>query len=141
MKQDFLNILSFILGLILGLAVISLLAEGIEFGLVTLVNGGITSDQDVYFEIRNRPWFLFLKFIYNGLALYAGGWLAAKIALRWKLTCVVTLAIVQLVSFFWGMTLSEFAGTTPFWAWTLLSIEIPFLVFRGGRNAARTALR
>lgn len=132
MKQMIIHILRFISGVILGLAVISLIAEGIEFGLVTLVNGGITTDMDAYFGIRNQAWFLLLKFVYNGVGLYAGGWIAAKIASRWKLACTATLAVVQTVSFVWGMTLSEFAGTTPTWAWVPLMIETPLLIIWGG---------
>jgi hypothetical protein len=132
MKQTAIHVLRFTFGLILGLAVISLIAESIEFGLVTLVNGRVTSDMDIYFGIRNQPWFLIVKFIYNGIGLYAGGWLAKMIASRWKSARVVTLAIVQTVSFIWGMTMSEFAGTTPIWAWIPLTIEIPVMIFLGG---------
>jgi hypothetical protein len=134
MKQTATHTLRFVLGLVIGLTVISLVAEGIEFGLVTLVNGGVTSDMDTYFGIRNQSWFLILKFIYNGFALYLGGWLAKTIASRGKFACAVTLAVVQTLSFVWGMTLSEFAGTTPPWAWVPLMIEIPLLILWGGRR-------
>ena len=132
MKATIINVLRFILGVILGLAVISIIAESVEFGLVTLVNGGITTDMDVYFDIRNQLWFLILKFIYNGMGAFVGGWLAKTIASLWKVACVITLAVIQTVSLIWGMTLSEFTGTTPAWAWILLIIEMPLLIYIGG---------
>ncbi|NOH01437.1 MAG: hypothetical protein HND47_05395 [Chloroflexi bacterium] len=140
MKEMTIQILRFVLGVFLGLAVISLIAESVEFELITLVNGGATSDMDVYFGIRNRLWFLILKFIYNGFAAFVGGWLAKTLASRWKVACVITLAVIQTVSFIWGMTLSEFAGTTPAWAWILLAIEMPILILLGGRLRARPLL-
>jgi hypothetical protein len=124
----------FLFGVFAGLMAISLIAESIEFGLVALVNGAATANQETYFGIRNRTWFLGLKFLYNGLGLYAGGWLAGRIASRWRLQCVIVLAVVQTLAFVWGMTLSEFAGTTPTWAWVLYAIEIPILIWWGGRQ-------
>lgn len=131
------DILRFALGVFAGLLVISLIAEGIEFSLVTLVHRGVTMDEQVYFGIRNQPWFLLLKFIYNGIALYVGGWLAARIASRWNWNCALTLALIQTGAFIWGMTLSEYAGTTPAWAWVLLTIEIPPVTLWGGWRGSR----
>jgi len=127
----------FILSVLAGLLAVSLLAETIEFGLVTLVNEGVTTDRDVYFGIRNQIWFLMLKFIYNGITLFAGGWISARIASRWKIGAAFTLAVLQTISFIWGMTASEFAGTTPAWSWILLAIEIPPLIIWGASRATR----
>ncbi|MCE7861058.1 MAG: hypothetical protein DYG86_14890 [Chloroflexi bacterium CFX2] len=131
------DILRFALGGFAGLLVISLIAEGIEFSLVTLVHREVTMDEQVYFGIRNQPWFLLLKFIYNGIALFVGGWLAARIVSRWKRACVLSLALAQTAAFIWGMTLSEYAGTTPVWAWILLAIEIPPAILLGGWKGSR----
>lgn len=119
------------------MVVISLIAEGIEFSLVTLVHREVTMDEQVYFGIRNQPWFLLLKFIYNGIALFVGGWLAARIVSRWKRACVLSLALAQTAAFIWGMTLSEYAGTMPVWAWILLAIEIPPAILLGGWKGSR----
>ncbi|HNB87224.1 MAG TPA: hypothetical protein PLL38_11320 [Anaerolineales bacterium] len=132
MKTTVIDILRFVLGLVLGLIIISLLSESIEFGLVTLINDGATYDMDAYFSIRNQIWFLIIKIIYNGIGAFIGGWLAKTIASRWKIACVITLAAIQTISFIWGMTLSEFAGTTPTWAWILLAIETSLLIYIGG---------
>jgi hypothetical protein len=57
-----------VLAVVVGLAVISLIAESVEFGLVTLVNRGVTTDQAVYFGVRNQPAFLAAKVVYNTAA-------------------------------------------------------------------------
>ena len=63
-----------------GIMLISLVAEAIEFGLVTMINGAMTTDPESYFAIRNRGWFLCVKLIYNTAAAVAGGYAAAWIA-------------------------------------------------------------
>lgn len=130
------HIARYILALVMGLAVISMIAEGIEFLLVVLANGSVPAPE-TYFEIRNRVWFLGLKFLYNGFALFVGGWLAARIASRWSFSCVIALALIQTLSLIWGMTFSEFARTTPFWAWIALTIEAPPCILIGGRKGKR----
>ena len=71
-KEILIQTLRSVLGVFFGIMLISLIAEGIEFLLVALVHGSITTDQDVYFEIRNRPAMLAAKFIYNSVAALAG---------------------------------------------------------------------
>lgn len=77
-KEILIQTLRSVLGVFFGLMLISLIAEGIEFLLVALVRGSITTDQDVYFEIRNRPAMLTAKFIYNSVAGLAGGCIAGR---------------------------------------------------------------
>ena len=48
--------------------------------LVTLVNGEFTNDVEQYFSVRNRPWFLALKLVYNTGAAVGAGYLTALIA-------------------------------------------------------------
>ncbi|GAB5403949.1 MAG: hypothetical protein Aurels2KO_21800 [Aureliella sp.] len=100
-----------------GLVLMSLIAEPVEFLLVALSNGGITTDQDQYFQIRNRTPILVLKFLYNGLAATMAGYATAAIAVKHPKVHGHLLAIIQSALFVWGMTLSEFAGTTPKWFW------------------------
>jgi hypothetical protein len=41
-----------------GLVLISVIAEALEFGLVALVNGEVTTNPNIYFRARNAPAFL-----------------------------------------------------------------------------------
>lgn len=129
-KEILIQTLRSVLGVFFGLMLISLIAEGIEFLLVALVHGSITTDQDVYFEIRNRPAMLAAKFIYNSVAGLAGGYLTGWIAGRAPIWHGVFLAAVQLAGFIYGMTASPYANTTPMWAWIgLAGTTTPIIVF------------
>lgn len=129
-KDVLIQALRSVLGVFLGLMLISLIAEGIEFLLVALVHGSITTDQEVYFEIRNRPALLGIKFIYNSVAGLAGGYVTAWIARRAPIWHGVFLAAVQLSGFIYGMTASPYASTTPMWAWIgLAGTMTPMIVF------------
>jgi hypothetical protein len=129
-KDILIQALRSVLGVFLGLMLISLIAEGIEFLLVALVHGSITTDQEVYFEIRNRPALLGIKFIYNSVAGLAGGYVTAWIASRAPIWHGVFLAAVQLSGFIYGMTASPYASTTPMWAWIgLAGTMTPMIVF------------
>jgi hypothetical protein len=65
-----------------GLVLLSVIVEPLEFGLVTLVNGEVTTDPDIYFRVRNTPAFLAAKVVYNTAAAIVGGWVAARLAPR-----------------------------------------------------------
>lgn len=134
------RVLRSILGVVAGLIAISIIAEGIEFLLVTALQGGAVTDPDAYFEVRNRPLVLGLKLVYNTLAAGVGGYLAAWIGGRAHLAHGAALAVVQLVLFVWGMTASEYAGTTPAWAWITLCVTMSAAIVLGARlRAARAA--
>jgi hypothetical protein len=49
------QILRSILAVLAGLVLISVIVESLEFGLVTLVNGEVTTDPDSYLRVRNTP--------------------------------------------------------------------------------------
>jgi hypothetical protein len=87
---------------------------------VTALNGSFTQDQTLYFQIRNRPAVLMAKLVYNTGAAFLAGCATAWIAGRAALLHAAILATVQLAAFVWGMVFSEFAGTTPVWAWLTL---------------------
>lgn len=107
-------------GVLIGLILISLIAEPIEIFIVTRL-GGELGDTEGYFAVRNQTPVLIAKFCYNGLAAFAGGYGAAWIAgRRWVLHGGI-LAVLQTATFVWGMTASAFAGTTPVWAWVPLT--------------------
>lgn len=130
------KVLRSILGVLTGLIAISVIAEGIEFLLVTALHGRAVTDPDVYFEVRNRPLVLGLKLVYNTLAAGVGGYLAAWIAGHKHLAHGAALAGVQLVLFVWGMTASEYAGTTPAWAWITLCVTMSAAILLGARRRA-----
>lgn len=114
----------FVLATFLGLIVLSVVAEGVEIGLVSAVNGGMPSPDD-YFDVRNQPFILGLKFIYNSVAAIIAGFVVAWIAKADEMRAAVTLAVVQTLLFIWGMTLSEYAGSLHLMVWipiTLLMI-------------------
>ena len=122
-----------IVGIVAGLLVITLIAEGIEFALVSALNGGVETDQERYFAIRNQTGVLIAKLFYNSLAAFAGGYAAARVAGRAALYHGIALAAIQTATFVWGMTLSEFAGTTPLWAWLALTVLMIAFIVLGAR--------
>ena len=127
------RVLRSVLAIVAGLMVISIIAEGIEFMLVTALHGGVATEPDVYWSVRNRPMVLGLKLIYNTLAAAGGGYLAAWIAGRRALAHGIALAAIQLALFVWGMTASEFAGATPTWAWSTLCVTMTAGILFGAR--------
>ena len=114
------RILRSILAIAGGLFVLSLVAEGIELTIVTALNGSFTQEPAVYFAVRNRPAVLVAKLVYNTGAALLAGYVAAWIAGRAAFAHGVVLAAIQSALFVWGMMFSEFAGTTPTWAWVTL---------------------
>jgi len=96
---------------------ISLIVEGLEFALVSLVNGSITTDPERYMAIRNQGWFLGLKFGYNFAAGVAGGALASNIAKRAPLRHGALVAGLQTVAFLAALSNAEMRATAPLWAW------------------------
>ena len=113
------------LAIVAGLIAITLIVEPLEFALVTLANGGITTDPYEYFLIRNRSWFLALKVIYNTAAAAIAGYLTAWIAGRAPLSHAAGVAVLQTLAFFYAFTVPELRTTTPDWLWVTLMIATP----------------
>lgn len=133
------NALRTIGGVLAGLFLITLIAEGIEFALVTALHGSVTTDPAVYFAIRNRPAVLAFKLVYNTVAAFAGGYACAWIAGRMRKLHGVLLAVVQTAGFIYGMSVSEYASTTPLWMWIALILVTIFGILAGaGRCEKRT---
>ena len=120
-----------ILGIFVGLMVITIIAEGIEFLIVTSINGSVTTDVEAYFKIRNYTPVLAAKFLYNTFAAMAGGYLAALIARRAMIWHGGILAAVQAAGLVYGMTSPELAHTTPFWVWVGLLLTMPPVILFG----------
>jgi len=116
-----LTALRLVLAVLIGLALLSFIAESIEVALVSFMNGGMPEPDD-YFDARNQPVILGLKFVYNGIAAVIAGFVAAWIALRHELRAGLALAIIQTALFVWGMTTSEFAGSLAAWVWVPVAV-------------------
>jgi hypothetical protein len=126
-----------ILAVLLGLVLISILVEAIEFALVALVNGGSTTDPVVYFGIRNRPWFLALKLVYNTAGAIAGGLAAAWIAGRSPRAHGIALAAVQAAALAYAVTDPAMRLWTPDWMWAALIVVSTVGVIWGARLRER----
>lgn len=73
-----------LLGVIIGLLVITFVAEVIEFTIVKLISHKsfkeLQANQSEYFNIRNRNWILVSKIFYSLFAGIIGGYLATWIS-------------------------------------------------------------
>ena len=98
-----------------GIGVISLVAETLEFTLVTAAADGSIADMPGYFEVRNRPTILAAKLVSNTMAAILGGHITAKIAGTRELLHAGVAASIQTVALVWGFTMSEYASFTPVW--------------------------
>ncbi len=128
--KDFLR--SF-LAVLVGIVALSIVVEALEFGLVTLVNGEPTSDPDQYFSVRNRPWFLAVKLVYNTAAAVGAGYLTALIAGRAELKHGMALAAIQTLAFAWALTQPEMSKWTPGWMWAALIVLTAAGIILGSR--------
>lgn len=140
-KDMFIQVIRSVLALFLGLMIISIIAEGIEFVLVAVVHGSITTDQDTYFGIRNRPALLAAKFVYNGAAGFAGGYATAGIVGRAPMMHGLLLALIQLAALIYGMTASPYASTTPLWAWIVFSATMVPMILVGSWFQSRRRIQ
>ena len=125
------QILRSMLAVFAGLVLISLIVEPLEFGLVTLVNGGVTTDPDIYFRVRNTPAFLATKVVYNTTAAIVGGLVAARLARRAPIAHGLALAVIQTVAFGWALVNPALRRSTPDWMWACL-IVVTFAGIMGG---------
>ena len=64
-----------VIGILLGLVVISGLTESFEFGIVSLLNGGVVTDPETYFAARNQTpgWVWLLLILLTAPAIVVGG--------------------------------------------------------------------
>jgi hypothetical protein len=129
------------LAVIAGLIAITLIVEPIEFLLVTLVNGGMTTDPYEYFLIRNRGWFLALKVIYNTAAAAVAGYLTAWIAGRSPLIHAAVVALLQTLAFLYAFTVPELRSTGPAWMWMTLIVATPVAILAGAVIRPRGSTR
>jgi hypothetical protein len=132
--------LRLIAALFVGLLVISLLTEAIEFLLVRLVAGQpfdyLRNNPDEYFAVRNRTWILVAKMGYSFLAAAVGGYLTARISGAKARPAVIALIGIQAAALLWAAFFSELAATGPRWMWLVLVVVIPAGIWQGYRRAA-----
>lgn len=118
-----------LLGLIVGLVAISVIAESIEYLSVTLLNGAVTTNQAVYFGIRNRPLFLLYKLAYNSFAAWSAGYLAAKTSGKYFFWIGSILALIQVIGIIYAMLTPELYSQAPSWMWySLIATMTPFCI-------------
>jgi hypothetical protein len=127
------QILRSLLAVLVGLVLISLIVEPLEFGLVAAVNGGVTTDPDTYIRVRNGPAFLAAKVVYNTAAAIVGGWVTARLARRAPMAHGLVLAVIQKAAFGWAVANPALRRTTPDWMWACLIV----LTFAGIMTGAR----
>ena len=116
------QVLRSILAVFAGLVLISLIVEPVEFGLVALVNGEVTTDPDSYLRVRNTPAFLAAKVVYNTAAAIVGGWVTARLARRAPMAHGLVLAIIQTAAFGWAFATPALRRSTPDWMWATLIV-------------------
>ena len=131
------HILRFLLGVIMGLFMITFITESIEFLTVKLISGqpfsDLTSNQEEYLAVRNQGGVLAFKMVYNFFASVCGGFVAAWVAKKYAFRAVLTLIIIQSVALIWAGFISEYASTGPMWMWLLLTLLTPVGVYLGYR--------
>jgi hypothetical protein len=124
-----------ILSIIAGLVVITVVAEGIEYLIVSVIMG-IESDPNnpaPYFNARNQPLILGLKHVYNFASGFAGGYAAARIAGYKESVHGWVLMSVQALAILWAVTQPDMAQWMPLWAWGTVAIATVGGVFFGVR--------
>ena len=133
------TLLRFAGALLVGLLTITLVVEPLEFGLVTLLAGGVESDPEVYFGIRNRPAFVAAKVVYNAVGGVLGGYVAARLAGRKEHLVGGLLACVQAGALLWAMNDPELGRHTPVGIWALIILATVTGVVVGATLRARRA--
>lgn len=133
------KIIRSILAIVVGLLVITIVAEGIEYFIVAVIMD-VPSDVNnpaPYFTARNQPLILVLKHLYNGLAGLAAGYLLAKIAGYKEKMHGWILIFVQTIAIIWTLTQPDMAKWLPIWLWITITVATLGGVYGGvlvGRN-------
>jgi len=116
-----------------GLILLSVVVESVEFGLVTIAHGAVTVEPATYFGVRNQAWFLAAKLAYNTAGAVLAGYVTARLARRAPAAHGLALALVQTAAFAWALANAEIRKWTPDWMWLALMM----LTFAGILIGAR----
>jgi len=125
----------YILSLFIGLVTISIVTEGIEYIIVSVVMGVEPNPDDptAYFTARNSMLVLILKHIYNFLAGALSGLLTAKIAGNKQLLMAWILIGAQTIAIIWGISNPEISKWLPLWLWITIWLSTAIGVYFGAR--------
>ncbi len=127
-----------VLAIVVGIVFVSAVVEALEFALVTAINGARVTDPETYYGIRNLPWFLAAKLLYNSLAAVGAGFLTAVIAGYAQVRHGLVLALLQTAAFGWALTQPEMSRWTPGWMWAaLIILTFAGIIFGARIRAAR----
>ena len=137
------DLLRGIVGVLAGMAVISIVVETLEFTLVNALSGGAIADMAEYFAVRNRPGVLAAKVAYTTLAAVLGGYVTAKVAGAAEMKYASVAASLQTFALIYGMNASEYGPFTPTWTWIALIVLTGPAILLGAavRAQARHAAR
>lgn len=134
-----------LLGVIIGLLVITFVAEVIEFTIVKLISHKsfkeLQANQSEYFNIRNRNWILVSKIFYSLFAGIIGGYLATWISKKMSEITILVLIIIQIISLIWGGFFSDLSSTGPIWMWAYLLIITPIGIWIGYKWRRKNTLQ
>lgn len=135
------KIVRIVLSVLAGLILISFITESIEFLIVKLASGQsmeyLSTNQNLYFEVRNQTGILIAKMFYTSLSAVIAGIVTTLIAKSAAKMAIGILATLQTVSLIWAGFLSDLSSTGPVWMWVALIILVPTSIFLGHRLKAQ----
>jgi len=132
------KIVRLLLGVLVAMAVLTIVVESIEFFIVKSVSGKsleyFSNNQSEYFNIRNQTWILVLKAAYTFLVAVLAGWLGSLITGHFQKPFFITIVILQGAAFLFAMLISEFKDTLPIYYWLLLLILVLSGIYLGNHQ-------
>jgi hypothetical protein len=129
------NVLRSLVGIIAGMAVISIVIQALEFTLVNAMAPSPITDMASYFAVRNRPGVLTMMFVSSAMAGLLGGYVTARIASAREIQHGIIVAAIQTAVLIWGFARGEFAFYTPLWA------RVMFVALTGPTMIVGAAIR
>ena len=129
-----------ILAILVGIGLISIVTQVLEFTLVGAASGGQLTGMEQYFEVRNRPSILAAALVYNSVAAVLGGYMVAKIAREHEMVHARIAALVQTAAMIYAFTVGEYAQFTPAWMRVALIAVVAPAILAGASIRTRAAL-
>ena len=129
------NPLRSIVAVLVGVAIVSLIVEPLEFTLVNATADEPITDMVGYFAVSNRLDLLAAKLVYNTLAAVLGGYLTAKLAGAKEMRHAGIAALAKTAALIWGFTAGEYASYSPAW------MRVALVLMTGPAMLAGAAIR
>ena len=133
------KIIRVILGVLVAMALLTIVVESLEFFIVKAISGKsmeyFSNNQAEYFSMRNQTWILVLKGVYTFLASLLAGWLGSLITKHFQKSFFISIVILQGIAFLYAMLFSEFKDTLPIYYWLLLFILILSGIYLGNKKS------